>query len=376
MSYRVLVSGLDRNSSFGMRLCELQSSAAAVLGDDEPLRFASAVYDPSSDMLHTFADNSRGTSTLTHYAAKLGDIPSLAFAREPGAERIVGDLQQFAGAGHVHTERLIEMGFRSSFARAVHYGARLVGIVFVNSAVPDYFVPQRRDAIDPYVRIAGLHLALELSYYQTFSAAITSAQAISAYRDTDTAEHLTRMSHYCAIIADGVAVKYGLDDDFVAKLFQFAPMHDIGKVGVSDAILLKPGKLTAAEFDAMKEHVSIGLSMIDKIIDGLDLAGVPGIGILRNTVRYHHEKLDGSGYPYGLKGAEIPIEAQILAVADIFDALTSHRPYKEAWPVERAFEEMSRMVPAKLNADCVAALIANLPKVREVMKEFGDRVAA
>ena len=376
MAYRVLVSGLDRNSSFGMRLCELQNSASAALGDGDPLRFASAVYDSSSDMLHTFADNSRGASTLTHYAAKLGDIPSLAFAREPGAERIVGDLQQFADSGHVHTERLLEMGFRSSFARAVHYGERLIGIVFVNSAVPDYFVPKRRAAIDPYVRIAGLHLALELSYYQTFSAAITSAQAISAYRDTDTAEHLTRMSHYCAIIADGVAVKYGLGDDFVAKLFQFAPMHDIGKVGVSDAILLKPGKLTAEEFNAMKGHVTIGLSMIDTIIDSLGLASVPGIDIMRNTVRYHHEKLDGTGYPYGLKGADIPIEAQILAVADIFDALTSHRPYKEAWPVERAFAEMSAMAPAKLNPDCVAALVASLPKVREVMKEFGDRVAA
>ncbi len=375
MGYRVLVSALDRNSSFGTRLCELQRSACEAIGDDEPLRFASALYDPGSDTLHTYADNSHGSSNLTHYSAKLGDIPSLAFARKPNAERVVGDLRDFAGSGHIHTKRLLEMGFRSSFARAVHYGKRLIGLIFVNAAIPDYFAGPRLTAIDPYVRLAALHLTLELSYYQTFSAAITSAQAISAYRDTDTAEHLTRMSHYSALIADGIAPKYRLADDFAAKMFQFAPMHDIGKVGVPDAILLKRGKLTPEEFEAMKAHVTTGLAMVDKIVDAVGLADLPGIEILRNTVRYHHEKLDGSGYPYGLTGQDIPIEAQILAVADIFDALTSRRPYKEAWSVERAIEELRRMAPAKLNADCVEALVLQMPKVREIIETFGDELS-
>ena len=376
MSYLSSLPELDRNSSFAARLCELQSSASAMLGGPERLRFASAVYDRPSDMLHTFADNSLGTSSLVHYAAKLADVPSLAFAREAGSERVIDDLQDFAGTGQTHTERLLGMGFRSSYARAIHHGSNLIGIIFVNSSIPGYFEPAHVSAIDPFVRLAGLHLALEIAYYRTFSAAITSAQAISAYRDTDTAEHLTRMSHYSAIIADAIAPKYGLDDDFVAKLFQFAPLHDIGKVGVPDSILLKPGKLTAAEFEAMKEHVEIGLAIVDKIVDSLGLGEIAGLEILRNTVRYHHEKLDGSGYPYGLTAAGMPIEAQILAVADIFDALTSHRPYKEAWPIERALAELSRMAPAKLNADCVAALADNMSRVRQVMADFGDRPAA
>ena len=375
MSYRVVVSALDRNSSFATRLSELQQSAAEALGETGALRFASAVYDPPSDMLHTYADNSRGNSNLTHYSAKLGDLPSLAFAHRPDAERVVGDLRQFEGSHHVHTQRLLEMGYRASYARAVHYGKRLIGIIFVNSTMPEFFGASRLATIDPFVRLAALHLTLELSHYQTFSAAITSAQAISAYRDTDTAEHLTRMSHYSAIIADGIAAKYRLTDDFVAKLFQFAPMHDIGKVSVPDSILLKPGKLTPDEFDAMKSHVATGLVMVDKIIEAVGLGELPGIEILRNTVRYHHEKLDGTGYPHGLTAQDIPIEAQILAVADIFDALTSHRPYKEAWPVERAFEELRRLAPLKLNPDCVEALVERLPQVSKVMEAFGDRPA-
>jgi HD-GYP domain-containing protein (c-di-GMP phosphodiesterase class II) len=113
--------------------------------------------------------------------------------------------------------------------------------------------------------------------------------------------------------------------------------------------------------------------MVDKIIGAVGLGDLPGIDILRNTVRYHHEKLDGTGYPYGLTAQDIPIEAQILAVADIFDALTSHRPYKEAWPVERAFEELRRQASVKLNADCVEALATRLPEVVKVMETFGDR---
>lgn len=367
------ISGLDGNTTFAARLHELQKSAAALLPDGERLRFACAVYNPERDLLHTFADSGEGAGSFAHYSFHLADAPSLDFVHKVGGERVIADLSVFADSGRPHTAKLLELGFHSSFARAVHYADQLIGIVFVNAPAVDYFTAARLALIDPFVRLASLHLALELSYYQSFSAAITAAQAISAYRDTDTAEHLMRMSHVSAVIADAISEKYGLDDEFVAKLFQFAPLHDIGKVGVPDAILLKPGKLTAAEFEEMKLHVEMGLAMVDKIIDALRLGDLDGIDILRNTVRYHHERLDGTGYPYGLKGGEMPIESQIMAVADIFDALTSHRPYKEAWPIETAIAELRRLAPAKLNADCVEALADNLPKLREIIAVFGDK---
>jgi len=367
---------LESESSFGTRLRELEGRASAILGAKAGLRFAVAVYDPAGDLLHTFADNSAGASTLTHHAVRLSEVPSLAFATRPGGDRIVDDLAAFAPAGRTHTERLLEMGFRASYARAVHMGSRLIGIAFANSTEPGFFTAARLELLDPYMRLIGLHLALETSCLQTFSAAITSAHVISAYRDTDTAEHLTRMSHFSAIIADGVAAKYGLSDEFVAKIFQFAPMHDIGKIGVPDAILLKPGKLTPDEFQAMKTHVRIGVDMVDRIVDDVGLGGLPGVAMLRNMVRCHHEKLDGSGYPDSLTAEDLPIEAQILAVADIFDALTSARPYKAPWPVEQALAELERMAPAKLNADCVAALRANIGRVVEVVERFADRATA
>ncbi len=376
MGQHVAGAILDRNSPFAARLGELERAACEALDAHASLRMAVALYDPADDTLHTFADSEEGAPTLAHYSGRLADLPSLAFARTADAVRVIDDLRIFEATGHAHTLRLLAMGYRSSYARAVHYGGRLIGVVFLNAPQPEFFDAARVGAIEPFVRMAALHLALELSYYQTFSAAITSAQAISAYRDTDTADHLTRMSHVSALIADALAGEMSLSDDFVAKLFQFAPMHDIGKVGVPDSILLKPGKLTPEEFDAMKTHVRLGEEMVDKIVDSLHLGDLPGISILRNIVACHHERLDGSGYPRGLKGAAIPIEAQILAVADVFDALTSWRPYKEPWPIEKAVEEMRRMAPDKLNARCVEVLADALPKVQEIITNFGDRPGA
>jgi two-component system response regulator RpfG len=367
---------LDRRSSFGTRLCELEGRASALLGAGKGLRFAVAMYDAASDHLHTFADNSAGTSTFAHYSVRLAEIPSLAFATQPDGDRIVDDLAVYAAAGREHTAKLLALGYRASYARAIHMGGRLIGIAFANSTEPGYFTARRLDLLDPYMRLVGLNLALETSFLQTFSAAISAAHVISAYRDTDTAEHLTRMSHFSAIIADALSAKYGLDDEFVAKIFQFAPMHDIGKIGVPDEILLKPGKLTPDEFEAMKKHVRIGVDMVDRIVADVGLGGLPGVAMLRNMVRCHHEKLDGSGYPDGLAGEDLPIEAQILAVADIFDALTSARPYKAPWPVDEALAELDRLAPAKLNADCVAALRTNIGRVREVVERFADRPVA
>ncbi|MBI1245812.1 MAG: HD domain-containing protein [Alphaproteobacteria bacterium] len=375
MGLRIAKSVLERTSPFASKLIELERRACEALGARESLRLATALYDPADDSLHTFSDSGDGAAEFTHYSAHLAEIPSLAFAREVDAVRVVDDLKIFEASRHKHTLRLLALGFRSSYARAVHYGSRLIGIVFLNSRETGFFNTARVAAVAPFVQMTALHLALELSYYQTFSAAITSAQAISAYRDTDTADHLTRMSHFSALIADALAGEFSLSDDFVAKLFQFAPMHDIGKVGVPDSILLKPGKLTPAEFEAMKAHVRLGEEMVDKIVDSLNIGDLPGLSILRNIVACHHERMDGSGYPRGISGTDIPIEAQILAVADVFDALTSRRPYKEPWPVEQAIDELRKMAPSKLNPACVEALARSQTKTLEILDKFKDGVA-
>jgi HD-GYP domain-containing protein (c-di-GMP phosphodiesterase class II) len=153
----------------------------------------------------------------------------------------------------------------------------------------------------------------------------------------------------------------------------FAPLHDIGKIGIPDSILMKPGKLDPEERRIMQTHVDKGVEMVEKIISEFKLGSMSDSSIMRNIVACHHEFLDGSGYPGGLKGDLVPIEARIVTVADIFDALTSRRPYKTNWSVKDALAELTAMaVQGKLDAHCVSALRRSLPEVEAIIVRYPD----
>jgi HD-GYP domain-containing protein (c-di-GMP phosphodiesterase class II) len=149
-------------------------------------------------------------------------------------------------------------------------------------------------------------------------------------------------------------------------------MHDVGKIAVPDSILLKPGRLTADEFEVMKTHVARGVEIVDLMCRDFGMRSMPHFGLLRNIVAYHHEAIDGSGYPHGLKGEDIPIEARIAAVADVFDALTSKRPYKEAWSNQRAFDLLKAEAGTKFDPDCVAALVSREEQVVAIQARFEE----
>ena len=147
------------------------------------------------------------------------------------------------------------------------------------------------------------------------------------YRDWDTGHHLLRMCHY----AEAIAKKMGLDRKYVEAIMYAALMHDVGKIGIPDQILRKPGKLTSQEWEIMKRHTTIGGEILKN-------SEAEFIKLAARIALTHHEKWDGSGYPRGLKGDEIDLAGRIAAVADVFEAVTSERPYKEPYPVEKAFE--------------------------------------
>lgn len=162
------------------------------------------------------------------------------------------------------------------------------------------------------------------------------------YRDDNSGEHAQRVGELAANLAE----KMGLGPDEVDVLRLAAPLHDVGKIGISDTILLKPGSLTEDEFNIMKKHTIIGKEILSK-------SKTPVFHIAEKIAAYHHESWDGSGYPYGLKGSDIPLEGQIVSVVDVFDALTHQRPYKQAWTVEEAVTEIKRLKGSKFNPELV-----------------------
>ncbi len=184
--------------------------------------------------------------------------------------------------------------------------------------------------------------------------------AAAEYRDGETGLHLKRMSLYSVIIGKTI----GLPPQELSLLEQAAPMHDIGKIGIPDSILLKPGKLTREEFATMKHHPTYGA----KILSGSH----PLIVASRLVALSHHEKWDGSGYPQGLKGESIPLFGRICALADVFDALTSKRPYKDAWPLDKALETIKASSGTHFDPKLVDAFFKALPEIVQVMSLYGE----
>jgi putative two-component system response regulator len=193
---------------------------------------------------------------------------------------------------------------------------------------------------------------MEAAYLDTIHRLSLAAE----YKDEDTGEHLARMSNYSALLAE----KLGLADKQVQDIRYAAPMHDIGKIGIPDAILLKKGRLTAEEFDVIKTHTTIG----GEILARSDAAILQ---LAETIARTHHEKWNGTGYPAGLAGEQIPIEGRIVALADVFDALTSKRPYKEAYPLEKAVDIVQKDSGSHFDPRVADAFLAHLDEVQEIM---------
>jgi len=178
------------------------------------------------------------------------------------------------------------------------------------------------------------------------------------------------MSAYARMLARELQMRWQLTDAFIEYLSLFAPLHDIGKVGISDSILHKPGPLTDDEFQTMKKHVTIGKDLVDQAISHFALGDMEYSDMLRNIVVYHHEKLNGSGY-LGCSSDDIPLEARIIAVADILDALLNQRSYKEPWPLKKALTTMQSMADAhELDQACIEALVRCEKQIEEIQQRY------
>lgn len=181
------------------------------------------------------------------------------------------------------------------------------------------------------------------------------------YRDEETGNHILRMSHICALLAKQV----GWDDRQCDLILNASPMHDIGKIGIPDAILLKPGRFEREEWEIMKTHAAIGARLLDG--DDSDL-----MRMARDIAHTHHEKWDGSGYPNGLSGEDIPMAGRIAALADVFDALTSVRPYKKAWTVEASVDLIRENSGKHFDPSLVEIFLRELPRIVTIREQFSE----
>jgi HD-GYP domain-containing protein (c-di-GMP phosphodiesterase class II) len=334
------------------------------------VRIAVAIYDHDNETLSTYLHSSGADNPLDHYQTSMAEAPSLRAILDKGLPRVVHDQLTFEEGEHEHTVRIGRAGYVGSYTLPMFNAGEFVGFIFFNSNEKDVFSEKVLREIDLYGHLISLLVINELASINTLSAAVRTTGKITHVRDPETGSHLDRMSRYSRLIARHLADKHQLDDSFVEHVFMFSPLHDIGKIGIPDRILLKPGKLDEEELKVMRTHALKGEEIINELISNFGLENFEHRDILRNIAACHHEAYNGRGYPRGMKGEEIPLEARIVAVADVFDALTSRRPYKDAWSNETAIATLQELAGESLDQECVEALVNSLDEVEEIQAHF------
>ena len=336
------------------------------------VRIAIAIYDPETSVLKTYMHSSGDDNPLDHYSALIEDAPSLKEILKTGLPRVINNMLTFEGEESEHSRRLGRYGYAASYTMPMFNNGIFFGFIFFNSDKKDVFDDKTLRQVDTYGHLISLMVINEITSIRVLSAAVKTTGNITHIRDPETGSHLDRMSRYCRLIANAISTRYQLNDEYIEHLFMFSPLHDIGKIGIPDDILLKPDALDNNETEVMHSHAGLGKQMVDEILANFGLENIEHVDMLRNIAEFHHESVNGQGYPSGIKGEKIPLEARIVAVADVFDALTSARPYKEAWSNNEAIAEIRKLAGEKLDRDCVNALIQNLDEVEKIQARFRE----
>ncbi|OEF96527.1 HD-GYP domain-containing protein [Desulfuribacillus alkaliarsenatis] len=292
-----------------------------------------------------------------------------------GFEKLISDFIQYLSVGDFESyyegneEVAMEVAYNDidfkTFIRVFHFFEESYAKILLDN------VPKEQ-AVDYLGAVDMLHhetIAIVAErYFEVKDNTIFALAKLTEQRDNNTGMHLERTREYAVILAKQLA----LDEDYISLLYKVGPLHDIGKVAICDDILLKPGRLTDEEFNQMKQHTTIGAETLAKIIDGQQLTrGFFLMGL--EIILSHHERYDGTGYPHGLKGEEIPLSARIFAVADVYDALISKRPYKEPLSHENAVEIIANNSGSHFDPQIIEAFLSVEQEFKRISEQYSQQ---
>lgn len=302
---------------------------------------------------------------------KLKDT-SLKEVIETGNAKIINNLEKYTRNKPMkdYNKIVMEAGIESSISFPLIINNKPVGIIFFSSKNKNVYTNEHIKSLDTLTNSISISFEKCILLEELIYNNIMSLVKLAELRDSTTGDHLDRMKKYTRILAqllfEDSNYKNQLSSQFANDIEKFAPMHDIGKVGIRDGILLKPGKLTKDEYEEMKKHVLYGAKVVRQAED-ISLRNNRSLfkmGI--EIIEGHHEKWDGSGYPYGKRGEEIPLSARIVALADVFDALTSKRPYKEPYSFETSFNIILEGSGKHFDPEIVRVFEQNITKILEI----------
>ena len=337
-------------------------------------RVSVALYDNQSQALKTFIAAPASESPLSNYQIVLDTESALMDIARHRSPRIVNDLTIYQHHTSMHSRAIVGHGFASSYTHPVFHNRDLAGFVFFNSFHNRYFRERILDQVEIFTHLLAEMILNDLAVTRSLVAALRTSVNMVQKHDLETGTHLERMSRYSRLIARSMVRKgyEPFDDEQIEQLALFAPLHDVGKIGIPDRILQKPARLTREERTIMNTHTVLGRQIVADLISNFGFEQIPYIDYLGNIAEQHHEAMDGSGYPHGLRGQEISMEARIVAVSDIFDALTTRRPYKQPWSNAHAFALLQLLSIDKLDRHCVDALLEYPVEIGQIQQQFSE----
>jgi len=321
-------------------------------------RISFVIHDPASDQLRTYLSHDPKVPERRFVERTLASLPALISPQAQREARVIDDLVTELDPTSEQNRWLLAQGWRSCLTVPLLRRDALLGFLFLDASRPAAFDGPALEILQPHLDLLLLRIGDDLGSMADLHAILELIVEIAALRDPQTGHHLQRVSHYCRLVAQELAEELPLPPDFAELLFRFGALHDVGKMGIPDRVLLKPREHNPAEREVMRSHVAIGIALIERLIETLHLGDKPATQLLRQVVAHHHEYLDGSGYPAGLRGEAVSLAGRIVAVADIYDSLTQARPYKAAFSEHHAEQILRSMVGAgKLDGRCVEALL-------------------
>lgn len=346
-----LLATLNQHSTLAEKLKAVER---AVCQDIPSVKHLSLVlYDEADDVLRPFSHADRSAPRSLPDAAKLSTLPTLLAMAETGMSGMVGRPTKARGAAH-------------EYAIPLYWDGRFLGFTFVVFPGGARLATSSGHLLEVYGHLIATAVANHRAAVQAVDTVVQEADQLVHYRDVETGSHMDRVANYARLIAQTMATSLGLDDDYIGRIYLFSRLHDIGKIAMPDSVLLKSGKLSGDDIDIVRMHPVKGRKIIDAIVSKAGLAEHDELMMLRNIVEHHHEALDGSGYPNGLRGEAIPLEARITAVADVFDALTTRRSYKEPWSNGDALAYLRSTAGSKLDPACVEGFAGQLAAVEQI----------
>ncbi len=299
------------------------------------------------------------------------------FLKEQPKTIVVNDLED--NPDYAFLDLFKAMGMRSTLSFPVCQDGRCIGFLFLNSLERNAFMSEDVEMFDTISEFLTLGYQKTLMVRDLFVSTVKGFTKLVEGKDSDSGYHLVRMANYSRIIASELSKnpKYSeiVTSNYVNEIYEQAPLHDIGKVGISDDVLLKPGKLDKNEFELMKKHTLIGHEILERINKSSSVYGWKFFGMGANIAKSHQEWWDGSGYPDGLKGKKIPLCARIVAVADVFDALTSERPYKKAFDYEKSLRIITEGSGKHFDPDVIDAFLKAQDEIKRIYDHYNERNA-